>query len=260
MARCSIRCFGVGSGFPTADRGHSAFLYRLGSESLLIDCGDGLSARYEAAGISYDQFGSLILSHQHGDHVGGFLMFLQAMWLRQRQRKLEVRVGADGLDVLRRMSHAAYLFPELFNFDLKWATIRAGHPFKAGKVRVTPQRTTHLESFVRRFGAKYRLTFDAFSFLLEHGRTRIAHSADLGTPSDLEPLLRKPVTALVCELAHFTPDDLFDYLAGRAIGKLVLVHLIDRYWEDRRTILQHARRALPKTKCVIAKPGEEITL
>ena len=260
MPRCSIRCFGVGSGFPTADRGHSAFLYRIGSESLLIDCGDGLTARYEAAGISYDQFGSLILSHQHGDHVGGFLMFLQSMWLRQRQRALEVRVGGDGLDILRRMSHAAYLFPELFNFDIKWAPIRAGRSFNAGRVRVTPHNTTHLQSFIRRFRARYRLQFDAFSFLLESGRTRIAHSADLGTPADLDPLLRKPVTALVCELAHFTPDDLFDYLAGRSIGKLVLVHLIDRYWEDRRTILQHASRALPKTKCFIARPGEEIAL
>ena len=260
MALCSIKCFGVGDGFPTADRGHSAFLYRLGGQSLMIDCGDGLTAHYEAAGLSYDQFAALLLSHQHADHIGGFLMFLQALWLRQRQRPLDVRVGEDGLKQLQQMTEAAYLFPELFNFDIKFSPIREGRTFNVGKVRVTPHRTTHLDSFIRRFGAKYRLKFDAFSFLLEAGRTRIAHSADLGAPADLEPLLRKPVTALVCELAHFTPDDLFDYLAGRSIKQLVLIHLNQRCWEDRRTILQHARRSLPHTTCVIAKPGDEIAL
>jgi len=61
MALCSIKCFGVGDGFPTADRGHSAFLYRLGGQSLMIDCGDGLTAHYEAAGLSYDQFAALLI-------------------------------------------------------------------------------------------------------------------------------------------------------------------------------------------------------
>ena len=254
----SLKCFGVGDGFPTARRGHSSFLYRLGKDSLLIDCGDGVTARYEESGLSYDLFDSLLLSHQHADHVGGFLMFLQALWLRRRTKPLEVRLTADGIEPLRKMTHAAYLFPELFSFKLKFTPLRARAAFKVGSVRVTAHSTTHLNGFRPRFARKYGQNFDAFSFLLEAGRRRIVHSADLGAPEDLRPLLARPVDLLVCEVAHFTPEALFQFLAGRAIRELVLIHFSEKYWRQRGRILRVARARLPKTRCVIAQPGMEI--
>ncbi|HEY6169265.1 MAG TPA: MBL fold metallo-hydrolase [Verrucomicrobiae bacterium] len=254
----TLKCFGVGDGFPTTHRGHSAFLYRLGKDSLMVDCGDGTTARYEESGLSYDLFDSLLLSHQHADHVGGFLMFLQALWLRRRTKPLEVRMTADGVEPLKRMTHAAYLFPELFNFKLKFTPLRARVPFKVGGVRVTAHPTTHLNGFRPRYARKYRQNFEAFSFLLETGRRRIVHSADLGAPEDLRPLLARPVDVLVCEVAHFTPEALFQFLAGHAIRELVLIHFSDRNWRQRGRLLRLARTRLPKTKCVIAQPGMEI--
>jgi hypothetical protein len=53
--------------------------------------------------------------------------------------------------------------------------------------------------------------------LLESGDKRVAHSGDLGEPEDLEPLLKKPVDLLVCELAHFSPEAIFSYLSGRPV-------------------------------------------
>src|ERR1051325_11930468 len=40
MAEFSLTCFGVGDGWPCADRKHAAFLYRFGHATILIDCGE----------------------------------------------------------------------------------------------------------------------------------------------------------------------------------------------------------------------------
>ncbi|MBI3881995.1 MAG: ribonuclease Z [Verrucomicrobia bacterium] len=259
MGLCSVRCFGVGDGFPSADRGHSGFLYQLGDTSLIIDCGDGFTSHYEAAGLSYDLGDAFLLSHQHADHVGGFQMFLQSLWLRQRQKAVRVFMGEDGIEPLKKFCHAGYLFDELFNFQLSYTPLKSGKAFPIGHARITPFRTTHLDSFATRFGKKYEQNFDAFSFLIETPDHRIAHSADLGTPEDLAPLLQDDVDVLVCELAHFKPEQLFAFLAGEAITKLILVHLTAKLWADRKAVLAAARAKLPGVEISIAQQGEEFT-
>ena len=67
------------------------------------------------------------------------------------------------------------------------------------------------------------MDFNAFSFLFEHNGLRVGHSADLGKPDDLEPMLEKPLDLLVCELAHFSPEDMFFYLRGRRVKKIVFI-------------------------------------
>jgi ribonuclease BN (tRNA processing enzyme) len=129
-----------------------------------------------------------------------------------------------------------------------------------GSAKVTPFRTTHLDGFAKRFAEKYRQNFDAFSFLIEAPGLRIAHSADLGAPEDLAPLVEKELDLLVCEVAHFRSEALFRFLAGRTIRKLVLIHLPETLWKQPEALLAEARQALPQTHVSIAHPGEVIPL
>jgi ribonuclease Z len=258
MANGSLHCFGVGDGFPSADRGHSAFLYQLDGASILIDCGDGLSARYAAAKLSYDLFEAAFISHQHADHVGGLLMFMQSLWLKKRRKPLSIHTTADGLEPIRAFLRAGYLFDELFPFALGFSALRSGHPVNIGSARVTPFRTTHLEGFTKRFATKYQQNFDAFSFLIETPRARIAHSADLGAPEDLAPLVQEDLDLLVCEVAHFRSEALCKFLAGRPIKRMVLIHLPEALWKQQDELLAQARQSLPRTVISIAQPGEVI--
>ena len=77
MKPYSVTCFGVGDGMPCPDRNHSSFLYRFGNTSLLLDCGEPVDSRFKAARLSYDLIDSIVLSHLHADHIGGFLMLVQ---------------------------------------------------------------------------------------------------------------------------------------------------------------------------------------
>lgn len=256
----SVQCFGVGDGMACADRNHSAYLYRVGGASFLIDCGEPVSRSFEALQLDHNHIDRVFLSHLHSDHVGGFFMLMQGFWLGRRRKRLPVHLPADGVQPLRAMLKAAYLFDELFQFDLALEPIEAEQPIKQAGIRVTPFRTTHLDRLRKSFQAKYPGDYAAYSFLIEGAGRRIAHSADLGAVEDLEPLLAKPLDLLVCELSHFTPRRLFSYLKGREIEHIVLTHLGRRYWEDLADTRRMARALLPDAKLTFARDQQIISL
>ena len=260
MDSFSLQCFGVGDGMACADRNHSSYLYRFGDVSLLLDCGEPVSRSFEALHLDHNSIDRVFISHLHSDHVGGFFMLMQGFWLGRRRKPLRVHLPADGIAPLRAMLRAAYLFDELFHFDLLMEPLETASPVKQGRVRITPFPTTHLDRLRKSFQAKYPGDYAAYSFLLEAGRLRVAHSADLGAVEDLEPLLARPLDLLVCELSHFTPGRLFRYLKGRDIGQIVFTHLGRRYWEDLAETRRLARSLLPDSKLSFARDQQVITL
>lgn len=260
MRRVSLKCFGVGDGWPCADRRHSSFLYRFGETTLLIDCGESVSSAYKAAGYDYNLVDRLLLSHLHGDHVGGFLMLMQGFWLERREKDLPIHLPADGIQPLRQLLEAAMIFDELLGFRMQFKPLETERAFQVKGVRITPFPTSHLESLRLAHQRKHPLAFQAFSFLLETQNLRVAHSADLGAPEDLEPLLEKPVDLLVCELAHFKPADLFRYLKGRPIKRIGFMHVARPYWENLSRVQKHAEKLLGGIPFSFLKDGEEIAI
>jgi ribonuclease Z len=260
MSPFELTCFGTGDGWPCADRNHSSFHYRFGKTSLIVDCGESVSRAYKASGLSYDAFDALLLSHLHSDHIGGFFMFMQGLWLEKRQKDLPIYLPEDGIKPLRDLLDAAMIFEELLAFTPKYTPLHASKSFKVKEVKVTPYPTTHLESLRQSFQRKYTLDFAAYSFLFETAKLRIAHSADLGAPQDLAPLLKQPLDLLVCELAHFEPKDLFRYLKGRDIGRIVFIHVARQYREEPAAINKLAHRYLGEIPFTFATDGMKVTL
>jgi ribonuclease BN (tRNA processing enzyme) len=256
----SVKCFGVGDGWPCADRNHSSFLYRFGEVTLLIDCGEPISRLFKATGLDYDGIDQIFISHLHFDHVGGFFMLIQGFWLEQRRKDLPVHLPRHGIGPIRQMLNAACVFDELRQFRLLFESIEVGKPVIANNVRVTPFSTTHLEGLRRRFEKQYPQSFEAFSFVLEWDGLRIGHSADIGAAEDLAPLLEKPLDLLVCELAHVQPEDLFRYLRRFEIKRIVFVHVGRPYWENLEATRLQAAQMLRDIPFSFARDGEEIVL
>ncbi|HLP78084.1 MAG TPA: MBL fold metallo-hydrolase [Candidatus Paceibacterota bacterium] len=260
MQKCSLTCFGVGDGWPCADRNHASFLYRFGTTSFLVDCGEPVDRCLKASGLSYDSIDAIFLSHMHSDHMAGLFMLTQGLWLERRKRDLPVHLPGNAIKPLREMFNTALLFDELLQFRRKFVALKPGRHSLVNNVRVTPFPTSHLDGLRTRFGKKYPGRFSAFCFLIEAGKLRIGHSADLGHTTDLEPLLKKPLDLLVCELSHFEPVRMFDYLRGRKIGKAVFMHLSEAQWRNLPKLRQLAARALPDVPHHFASDGEEFTL
>jgi len=260
MAQGSLICIGTGDGWPSADRNHAAFLYRIGKVSFLIDCGEPVSARFCANGWGPDLVDFILLSHLHFDHVGGLFMLIQGFWVEGRTKDLVVRVPSTGVGPLRQVFDAACFFDELLHFRLQFQALRMAEPVQMPGVQVTPFPTTHLAGFRRAFPGKPAGLFDAFSFLIESDGLRVAHSADIGAAADLEPLLEKPLDLLVCELAHAAPEELFARLQGRNIGRIVFVHLARECRQRLTEISALAREWLSSIEVSFAEDGEEVSV
>ncbi len=259
MKPFSVTCFGTGDGWPDAERNHAAFFYRFGKSGLLVDCGEPVDGRYKSTGVSYDAFDSILLSHMHSDHVGGFFMLMQSCWLEKRRKPLPVFLPGKAITALRKMIQTVFIFDELLPFRLELKPLQEGRAQKVGQVRFRAFPTTHLDGFRRRFGGKHNVDFRAYSFLFESGNKRVAHSGDLGEPQDLEPLLQKPLDLLVCELAHFSPEALFSYLSSYPIKRVVFVHLSQRHREHLAEIRKMAAAMLPKVRHTFAQDGDVVT-
>lgn len=257
MNGCSLKCIGVGDGWPAGGRGHSAFLYRFGEMQLLVDCGEPASGRLHASAISADAIDRIFLSHLNFDHIAGLFMLLQGFWLERRKKDLPVHLPAEGITPIRQMLEAGYLFEELLPFRLSFTPVCEGNPLAVGGVLVAPFANTHLASLRAAFRPKHPQAFEAFSFLIEANGVRVAHSADIGAPEDLAPLLTQPLDLLVCELAHFEAEKLFDYLRGRMIGQIVFVHLAREYWENLDATRRLAEKNLGGIPHTFAQMGEE---
>lgn len=226
----------------------------------MIDCGEPISRSYKASGLDYDLVDRIFISHLHSDHMAGFFMLMQGFWLEQRKKDLPVNMPADGIKPFIQLLNAGLIFKELLQFRLNFEPLKAGQPVETGDVRVTPYASTHLEQLRRAFQKRYPQEFAAYCFLIEKGMMRIGHSADIGCPEDLEPLLKKPLDLLVCELAHFQPEDLFLYLQPRAIKRILFMHVGRPYWADMKRTQRMAAKMLPNTPFAFVRDNQEVPI
>ena len=89
---------------------------------------------------------------------------------------------------------------------------------------------------------------------------RVGHSADIGAVEDLAPLLEAPLDLLVCELAHIPPEELFRFLAGKKIGRIVFIHLAREIVANFAEVEALAHKLLGADRVRWAKDGDEFTV
>jgi hypothetical protein len=255
----SLRCLGVGEGKACGRRHSSSFLYQFGPTQLLLDCGDGMSRALVQAGVGPDDIDALLLSHMHSDHVGGFSMLIQTLWLHQRRRRLPIHAPARAIPALKAWMHATILHEDLIGFELDWVPLEAGTSFAVGTVKVLPSRSSHLESLQRGFGASLPHTaFEAFSFQLWDGERRVAHTADIGRADEAGRLLEPHADLLVTELSHVELPELGAAIRGNPPGKTVFVHVASEWFNGEPSLDSRIRHHLDAVPFLVAADRDTI--
>ena len=227
---------------------------------VLIDAGEPCSQSLVGVGVSSADIDAVLLTHAHSDHTAGLPMLLQSAWLAPRSRALPIYLPKELVQPLEAWLRAVYLPPSLLGFELSF------HPWLAGRsaavangIEALPFPTTHLESLRRLIDPAAKDKFEIFGLDIRCDGKRVVFSSDLGGPADLEAPLLAPCDVLVCELSHFSAEDLLAFLQGKNIGTLVLNHLAPEHAGSEAKIAALAAQALPQVgRVIVPADGDKI--
>jgi len=144
---------------------------------VLVDCGFGLrelERRLARLGLAAaDQIDAILVTHEHGDHVGGVFRLARArripVYLTDGTRRGCLQ-AADGCDGMLRV-------------------IDSHRPFEVGGLRVEPFPVPH--------DAR-----EPVQYVLDDGRSRLGVLTDIGHPTAHLPAALSGLTALVLETNH----------------------------------------------------------
>ncbi|MFH0881830.1 MAG: MBL fold metallo-hydrolase [bacterium] len=212
-----IHLLGTSAGTPDPHRAPTAILVEGEGPALLIDAGDGVAralARPEFADI---MIRSIILTHNHADHVSG-LPFLFQGWKGSGGRREPVEIIAPGNlgSAFERWLSALRMAPERLPFTLEFRSLDAGAVVTASNHRMEAWTTDHFNgdgTGDRCFGLTLKLPDGDWVF-----------SSDLGS---LDPLRRHlhGVAGLIVEATHVDPVQAVRIAKECAVQRIILTHV-----------------------------------
>ena len=94
---------GTSASVPSAERNHPGLLVEVGSDRILVDCGEGIQRQLLRSGAGFRRLDRLLLTHGHFDHVLGIPGLLSTLRLQQSADLMRIYGGPRTLDVVARM-------------------------------------------------------------------------------------------------------------------------------------------------------------
>jgi len=253
----SLTFLGTAPGYPTANKNHTGLLLDTGRQKILIDAGEPSARTLIEIGVDPADLDAIVITHGHSDHTAGLPMIIQAAWIVGRQASLPIFLPAELIHTLRNWLSASYIGPDFLPFELRFHAWEDGPVHSVGDCEFTPTPTTHLQALVDRFGNG---RFHAFSLAIRHSDFGFVFSGDIGTPADLAKPLKAGTDLLVCEIAHFEPQALFDFLSSRKVARLILTHASPEIAAEIETVLTVARKSLCQTEVLYAADKMKLEL
>lgn len=102
----TVHLLGTGAALSSPDRTTTMLAFDDGASTVVVDCGGDVLHRLLAGGLEIDRIEALILTHEHPDHVSGFPLFMEKIWLAGRRRPIPVCGPAPALKQAREIFEA----------------------------------------------------------------------------------------------------------------------------------------------------------
>ncbi len=135
----SVTFLGTSASRPTVERGVSAVAVVREGETMLVDCGEGTQRQMMRYGISFN-FGDLLFTHFHTDHVLGAIGLMRTLSLQGRTEPLRIW-GPRG--VAQVMKRAEALGGERLSFPVEITALTPGSPIKRKEYVILPYPVDH---------------------------------------------------------------------------------------------------------------------
>ncbi len=242
----SVYCHLLGTGAAISDPHRTTTMLAFSddakpNQSVLVDCGGDALQRWTSVGGRIQDVRALILTHAHPDHISGFPLFMEKVWLSDRPGDLPV-CGFEA--ALQQADRCMEAFSEI---TAGWEDMPAinAHtvPYEAG-ASVWTADPWHIT------GAPVDHGPDTMGLRVAHPKSGqvVAYSCDTA-PCDAVVELGRDADLLVHEAngagpGHSSAIEAADVARAANAKQLVLVHLPPG---DKRNTLARAREVFPNT-------------
>lgn len=217
---------GTGSGRASLTRGCSSLLFREKNNSVLIDCGEGISKALLQHNIAYSGIGSIVISHFHADHLAGLPGLITQMKLAGRNIPLNIFIPLNLKKTLENVFNSFLLFKESVSFPINIIEYASGETIKLNKdLSMKGVKNSHLSN---KHNIEYISsdTFISSSFLFSLSEKNIFYTSDIGSAEDLF-LFDEKVDYIISETTHIPPEKLLQALVKYEPETIFLTHIDD---------------------------------
>ena len=205
----NITYMGTASGIATKHRhGQNAILMESDGRYLLLDGGEPLSINLITRDIPCNNVDGMIISHMHSDHCGTLPQLLTTFLIQGKKTPFTVYLPSEGVEAFKTFLQAVYLFGPFLSFPLQLLPIPEQEEVRIGAFAMKFLRNNHLRiaaSMVKDISPGNR--GESYSTEISCEGKRIIYSGDVYSCLDMESLFTRPVDLLLCEMAHFNPED-----------------------------------------------------
>jgi len=260
----TISFLGTGSGIPSEERFFSSTLLHLEGTHLLVDAGEPCVHLLRERGDLLRELDAVLITHGHVDHIGGLPALLQGCMLQERTKPLSIYLPEEMIAPLRAWIRALYLTEEGFGFPVNWNAWKDNTPeIIDEKISIIPHASDHLKQCYRGLsGADPSRPCASFSLEIRRDSFCAIFSGDLSSPQELLTWISKPLTVLVCELSHFSLEQLGAALQAllekTSVETLCLVHLSEEYAREKSEVKIQMEELLPSISNVFLPDDGEI--
>lgn len=216
----TLHLLGTGAALSDPSRTTTMLAFRNDGGAIVVDCGGDAVHHLLRAGIEPDSIEALVLTHEHPDHVSGFPLFMEKVWLAKRSRPLPVCGPRRALDQARRVFEAFDTSGWKGMPEIRWTEValeEGARVWESERWRITAAPGTHSVPVI---GIRVEAA---------RGGGVVAYSADTER-SDAIARLADAADLLVHEATgdfrgHTSVQDAAHVARQAGVGRLVLVHL-----------------------------------
>ncbi len=178
---------GTGDAFGSGGGKSASVFVKIGKKGILLDCGPHSLQALKESGRNTNDIDIIIISHFHGDHLGGVPFFLLEASIQQQRNKLLTIIGPPSIDKKVKNLYSA-LYENIAEKEL---------PFLCEFLSLIPSSSSLKVNGITIQAFKMLHTPEAQGYRVETKEISIAYSGDTGWTDELIPLVKNTQLAIM---------------------------------------------------------------
>lgn len=209
-----ITFLGTGHGVPRSKRYCTSFMIESGESVYLVDAGAPVTDIFQVSGRPLDSIRAIFTSHAHCDHTAGIPFLLNRMDWYLYKTNCDVFITTEELINVIKATNAAWgdgeLNPDKFRFHVP----TEGVVFEDENIKAEYIKTAH--------------TDPSYAILITEGDKRVLFGGDFSQglkKNDIPQLIKEELDLFLCELGHFSFDELDPHLRECKAKRVLFTHV-----------------------------------